>query len=137
MYAYTNTLEALVFFRLDPRSPVPLYAQIADQLRVAIVARELAPEAPLDSVRALAGQLRVNPATVVQAYRQLEVEGFVEMRHGSGTYVRDIGAELRARTQESQARDLVRALIEEAGKRGIRPDALRAAFDKLTRDRQP
>ena len=126
-----------MFFRLDPRSPVPLYAQIAEQLRVAIVARELAPEAALDSVRALAGSLRVNPATVVQAYRQLEVEGFVEMRHGSGTYVRDIGAELRTRSQESQARDLVRGLIEEAGRRGIRLDALRAAFDKLTRERQP
>ncbi|HET7042478.1 MAG TPA: GntR family transcriptional regulator [Gemmatimonadales bacterium] len=137
VYAYTNTLEAPVFFRLDPRSPVPLYAQVADQLRVAIVARELPAGSPLDSVRALAGRLRINPATVVQAYRQLEAEGFVEMRHGSGTYVRDIGAELRTRTQESQARDLVRALIEEAGKRGIRPDALRVAFDKLTRERTP
>ena len=126
-----------MFFRLDPRSPVPLYAQIAEQLRVAIVARELAPETPLDSVRALAGQLRINPATVVQAYRQLEVEGFVEMRHGSGTYVRDIGTELRAKSQDSQARDLVRGLIEEAGKRGIRADALRAAFDKVIRERQP
>ena len=126
-----------MFFRLDPRSPVPLYAQIAEQLRVAIVARELGTGTPLDSVRALAGQLRINPATVVQAYRQLEVEGFVEMRHGSGTYVRDIGAELRTRNQESQARDLVRGLIEEAGKRGIRVDALRHAFEKLTRERQP
>ena len=125
-----------MFFRLDPRSPVPLYAQIAEQLRVAIVAQELAPDTPLDSVRALAGRLRVNPATVVQAYRQLEVEGFVEMRQGSGTYVRAIGADLRTATQESQARELIRGMIEEAGKRGIRLDALRAAFDKLTRERQ-
>ena len=123
-----------MFHRLDPRSPVPLYAQIAEQLRVSIVGRELAPETPLESVRALAGRLRVNPATVVQAYRQLEIEGFVEMRQGSGTYVRDIGTELRARSQETQARDLVRGLIEEAGKRGIRVDALRAAFDKLSRE---
>lgn len=125
-----------MFFRLDPRSPVPLYAQIAEQLRVAIVAQELAADTPLDSVRALAGRLRVNPATVVQAYRQLEVEGFVEMRQGSGTYVRAIGADLRTSTQESQARELIRGMIEEAGKRGIRLDALRAAFDKLTREKQ-
>lgn len=125
-----------MFFRLDPRSPVPLYAQIAEQLRVAIVAQELVADTPLDSVRGLAGRLRVNPATVVQAYRQLEVEGFVEMRQGSGTYVRAIDAGLRASTQESQARELVRGVIEEAGKRGIRLDALRAAFDKLTREKQ-
>ena len=126
-----------MFYRLDPRSPVPLYAQIAEQLREAIVCRELAAETPLDSVRALAGRLRVNPATVVQAYRQLEIEGFVEMRQGSGTYVREIGTELRSRSQESQARDLVRGLIAEAGKRGIRLEALRAAFDALSRERQP
>lgn len=125
-----------MFFRLEPRSPVPLYAQIAEQLRVAIVAQELAPNTPLDSVRTLAGRLRVNPGTVVQAYRQLEVEGFVEMRQGSGTYVRAIGADLRTSTQEAQARELVRALIEEAGKKGIRLEALRAAFDKLTREKQ-
>ncbi|MEO6067634.1 MAG: GntR family transcriptional regulator [Gemmatimonadales bacterium] len=121
-------------FRLDPRSPVPLYAQIAEQLRVAIVARDLTPDTLLDSVRALAGRLRINPATVVQAYRQLEVEGFVEMRQGSGTFVRDIGTELRSREQESQARELVKVLIEEAGKRGIRIEALRTAFDRLTRE---
>jgi GntR family transcriptional regulator len=132
LYAYTNTLEVAVFNRLDPRSPVPLYAQIADQLRVAIVARDLLPDTPLDSVRALAGRLRINPATVVQAYRQLEVEGYVEMRQGSGTYVREIGSDLRAKAQESQARELVRGLLEEAGRRGIKIDALRAAFEGLT-----
>ena len=35
----------------------------------------------------LAGSLRVNPATVVQAYRDLASDGFVEMRHGQGTFV--------------------------------------------------
>ena len=132
LYAYTNTLEVAVFNKLDPRSPVPLYAQIADQLRVAIVARDLLPDTPLDSVRALAGRLRINPATVVQAYRQLEVEGYVEMRQGSGTYVREIGSDLRAKAQEAQARELVRGLLEEAGRRGIKIEALRSAFDGLT-----
>lgn len=126
-----------MFIRLDPRSPVPLYAQLAEQFRVAIVARDLPPDTALESVRALAGRLRINPATVVQAYRQLETEGFVEMRQGSGTYVRDIGPDLRGRAQESQARELVRALIEEAGKRGIRMEALRTAFERLTKERQP
>lgn len=121
-------------YKLDPRSPVPLYAQLAEQLRVAIVARDLPPDTLLDSVRALAARLRINPATAVQAYRQLEVEGFVEMRQGSGTYVRDIGTELRGRVQETQARELVKGLIEEAGKRGIRLEALRLAFDRLTKE---
>ena len=117
-----------MFDRLDPRSPIPLYAQLADRLKVAIVARELPPGTLLESVRALAARLRVNPATVVQAYRQLETEGFVEMRQGSGSYVREIGGELRAREQRREAEQLVRALVKEAGDRGIHIDILRAAF---------
>ena len=117
-----------MFDRLDPRSPTPLYAQIADRLKVAIVARELSPGTLLDSVRALAIRLRVNPATVVQAYRQLETEGFVEMRQGSGSYVKEIASDLRTREQRHEAEQLVRTLVKEAGDRGIHIDPLRAAF---------
>ena len=117
-----------MFDRLDPRSPIPLYAQVADRIKVAIVARELPPGTLLESVRALAARLRINPATVVQAYRQLETEGFVEMRQGSGSYVREVSSELRAREQRREAEQLVRALLKEAGDRGIHIDVLRAAF---------
>jgi len=120
-----------VFERLDPRSPTPLYAQIADRLKVAIVARELVPGTLLESVRGLATRLRINPATVVQAYRQLETEGFVEMKQGSGSFVREVSSELRTREQTRQAETLVRALISEAGSRGIHIDQLRAAFAKV------
>ena len=121
-----------MFDRLDPRSPIPLYAQVADRIKVAIVARELPPGTLLESVRALAARLRINPATVVQAYRQLETEGFVEMKQGSGSFVREVTSELRAREQTRQAEALVRALISEAGSRGIAIDQLRAAFAKLS-----
>jgi len=121
-----------VFERLDPRSPTPLYAQIADRVKVAIVTRELPPGTLLESVRGLAARLRINPATVVQAYRQLETEGYVEMRQGSGSYVREINSDLRTREQGRQAEALVRALLAEAGARGIQIEVLRAAFAKLS-----
>jgi len=54
--------------------------------------------AALPSVRQLASQLRVNPATVVQAYRQLEEVGVVESRQGAGTFVRQL-AEPKARSR--------------------------------------
>ncbi|MFI5236072.1 MAG: GntR family transcriptional regulator [Gemmatimonadales bacterium] len=117
-----------MFERIDPRSPTPLYAQIAERIKVAIAAGELAPGAALESVRALAGQLRVNPATVVQAYRELEGEGFVEMRQGSGTFVRVLSAERRSRQRDAQARQLVRAMLAEAARLGVTPTELRAAI---------
>ena len=116
-----------MFDQVDPRSPTPLYDQIADRIRVAVAAGELRAGDPLPSVRRLAGRLRVNPATVVQAYRALEAEGFVEMRQGSGTFVLDIGATRRDVERGDQARHLVRDLLAEAGRRGLSAqDILRA-----------
>src|SRR5205823_2190185 len=82
-----------MFDHVDPRSPTPLYAQIATRLRVAIAAGELRPGEALPSVRQLAGRLRINPATVVQAYRELEMEGLVNTRQGAGTFVQDVAPE--------------------------------------------
>jgi len=116
-----------VFDRLDPRSPVPLYAQIAARLRLAVAAGDLRAGEHLPSVRQLAARLRVNPATVVQAYRDLEAEGFVEMRHGAGTFVREVVAERRASERAEQADRLVRQMIQRAGQLGIAPEELRRA----------
>jgi GntR family transcriptional regulator len=116
-----------VFEHIDPRSPTPIYAQIANRLRVAIATGQLQPATALPSVRQLAAQLRVNPATVVQAYRHLEVEGFVEMRQGAGTFVREVAPEARARERAQQASALVRQLLAEAGRLGVSLSELRAA----------
>jgi GntR family transcriptional regulator len=108
-----------MFDEIDARSPVPLYEQIAARIRVAVAAEEYRAGDALPSVRQLAVSLRVNPATVVQAYRDLEREGFVEMRHGAGTYVRAVAATVREAERQRQARGLVRALLAEAARRGI------------------
>jgi GntR family transcriptional regulator len=117
-----------VFEHLDARSPTPLYAQIASRIRVAIAAGELRPAAALPSVRHLAAQLRVNPATVVQAYRDLEAEGFVEMRQGSGTFVREVAPDRRARERGQQATTLVREMLARAGHLGVSLQELQAAI---------
>ena len=80
-----------MFDAIDARSPVPLYEQIAARLRLAIAGQELATGEALPSVRQLAAALRVNPATVVQAYRELEGEGYVELRHGASSPKRRMG----------------------------------------------
>ncbi|MTI95940.1 MAG: PLP-dependent aminotransferase family protein [Firmicutes bacterium] len=74
--------------RLDHDSDIPLYRQIADQLRQAIDAGSLAPGSKLPSIRQLSGELQVNSVTIVTAYRLLEQEGYAWPRPGSGTYVR-------------------------------------------------
>jgi DNA-binding transcriptional regulator YhcF (GntR family) len=117
-----------MFEELDPRSPTPLYAQIANRLRVAIATGEVHAGTALPSVRQLAAKLRVNPATVVQAYRDLEHEGFVEMRQGAGTFVRELPPEGRARERARQAAALVRHMLTEAGRLGVSLHELQAAI---------
>jgi GntR family transcriptional regulator len=117
-----------LFEDLDPRSPTPLYAQIANRLRGAIAAGEVRAGSALPSVRQLAAQLRVNPATVVQAYRDLEGEAFVEIRQGAGTFVREVAPEGRARERARQAAALVRQLLADAGRLGVSLHELQAAI---------
>lgn len=120
-----------MFSQIDPRSATPLYAQIANRIKVAIAAGELAPGSGLPSVRQLAGKLRINPATVVQAYRELETEGFVELRQGAGTFVRELGVETRSRERAHQARQFARRMLSEASRLRISPQELRAALTQI------
>ena len=72
---------------LDPHDRRPLYLQIIDEVRRAVVVGTLRPEDPLPSVRELSSELAVNPRTVSQAYQELEREGVLYMRRGHGTFV--------------------------------------------------
>jgi GntR family transcriptional regulator len=118
-----------MFERIDPRSPTPIYAQIAERVRVAVAAGELTKGDGLPSVRALATRLRVNPATVVQAYRELEQEKLVEMRQGAGTFILEMSTDSRARERTAAAKRLVRGLMEEAARLGIQRDDIKKALN--------
>ena len=117
-----------MFDQIDPRSATPLYAQIANRIKVAVASGDLRPGSGLPSVRQLAGQLRINPATVVQAYRELEVEGFVEMRQGAGTFVREVEPARRSRQIDHEAIRLVREILAEAGRLGLSGEDIRDAL---------
>lgn len=119
-----------MFDTVDPRSPTPLYAQIADRIRVAVAAGELAPGESLPSVRTLASTLRVNPATVVQAYRELERDRIVDMRQGAGTFVAQVPAEQRAAERAAAARRFVQQVLADAARLGLSPADLRTALDR-------
>ncbi|HET8675070.1 MAG TPA: PLP-dependent aminotransferase family protein [Blastocatellia bacterium] len=72
---------------LDTSSPVPLYRQLYEGLRHAILSGQLRPSARLQSTRELAAELGVSRNTVMNAFEQLLAEGYLEGQVGSGTYV--------------------------------------------------
>lgn len=73
--------------KLDPLSAVPLYRQIYDELRSAILTGRLCARTRLPSTRRMAAELNISRNTIVNAYEQLLAEGYVEGEIGSGTYV--------------------------------------------------
>ena len=119
-----------MFEEIDPRSPNPLWGQIAARVRVAIAAGELHPGEALPSVRELAKRLRVNPATVAQAYKELAREGFVETRHGAGTFIREVSANRREKERKHRAEELVRVMLENGARLGISAGELAAALQE-------
>ena len=126
-----------MFEHLDPASPTPLYAQLAERLRAAIAAGDLAPGELLPSVRQLAVRLRLNPGTVAQAYRDLEAGGLVELRQGSGTYVRELTPNRRAAEQAALSSRLANEMLARAVGLGLSGEdllnALRTALGEKRR----
>ena len=122
-------MRVILFHDIDARSPIPLYAQIAERVRLAIATGALGSAALLPSVRQLAAELRVNPATVIQAYRELESQGYVEIRHGAGTFVRELAPGRRAKERSKHAVRLVRRLIAEARRNGVSMAELQQAIE--------
>ena len=91
--------------KIDPRSHIPIYLQIADGIRAGIAAGLHRPGETLPSLRALAIEVQVNPNTVQKAYDELEREGLVYSRRGRGLFVAERGtASAQTGTQQTVRR---------------------------------
>jgi GntR family transcriptional regulator len=78
-----------VLLRIDPSDATPIWSQIEEGIRRLVASGALKPGAPVPSVRELASELRINPATVVRGYQRLAEDGILTVRRGDGTYVAD------------------------------------------------
>lgn len=106
-------------FRIDPSDRRPLYLQIVDEVRRARLLDLLAVDEPLPSVRQLAADLRINPNTVAQAYRELEREGVVHVRRGQGTFLTPSAGEDAALDRSALARDVALRAILDGARHGL------------------
>ncbi|MCR4963852.1 MAG: GntR family transcriptional regulator [Firmicutes bacterium] len=74
-------------FSIDYRSDKPLYQQLVDNIERLTLCGVLAPESRLPSVRALAGELSINPNTIQKAYTELESRGVIFTLPGKGAFI--------------------------------------------------
>jgi len=77
----------MIEFRLNPRSGVPTYLQLVQQVKQAVRLGVLQPGDQLPTVKEVVARLAINPNTVLKAYRELDREGLVDARRGQGTFL--------------------------------------------------
>jgi GntR family transcriptional regulator len=117
----------MLVVNLDPSDARPLYLQIMDEVRRALVIGALRAEDPVPSVRELASQLVVNPRTVLQAYQELERAGVLYVKRGQGTF---IAASARA-DRHALAHDVARRALLDARRSGLAVSELVAAIRRV------
>ncbi len=100
--------------RISDQDGVPIYVQLVRQIKYLVSSGRLAAGEQLPPVRKLAEQLLINPNTVARAYRELESEGLVTSRQGSGVFVADGVSPLARREQQRLLVERIDVLLTEA-----------------------
>jgi GntR family transcriptional regulator len=125
-----------MLFKPNAASGVPIYLQLMDQVKHAIETGALRPGEQLPGLRKVAEQLVMNPNTVAKAYRELEHEGVIELRQGTGAFV----AERTDRKREQRfhsAQPVAEAAIRRLAALGISEEEMRRLFEsEMTRLRE-
>jgi DNA-binding transcriptional regulator YhcF (GntR family) len=120
-------------FRLDGSSGVPPYLQLVQQVRQSLLLGYLSAGDRLPTVKEVAGELAINPNTVVKAYRQLEHEGLAAGRPGQGTFITGTLEPPSARASEALRRSLEKWL-REAADAGLSDEAVTALIAAVRHD---
>src|SRR6266508_3232028 len=118
-----------MLFRPNPSSGVPIYLQLMEQVKHAVETGALRPGEQLPGIRPLAEELVMNPNTVAKAYRELEHEGVIELRHGSGAFVSPSARARKLAETVRGAQSVVAGTIEKLRTRGISDDEIRRLFE--------
>jgi len=118
-----------MFVRPNPSSGVPIYLQLMEQVKHAIETGALRPGEQLPGIRPLSEELVINSNTVAKVYRELEHEGVVELRQGSGAFVSQNARAKRLAEALRTGQALVSGAVEKLRARGIGDDEIRRMFE--------
>jgi GntR family transcriptional regulator len=118
-----------MYFKLTPTGGQPLYLQLMQQIRHATESGALRDGDQLPGIRTLAEELVVSPNTVAKAYSELEHDGLLEVRHGTGAFVTLNRRGKTLADHVSQAAERVGKLIDELRSDGLHDDEIRRVFE--------
>ena len=116
---------------ISTSSASPIYEQIAQQVREAILTGELAEGTLLPSIRALANDLRISVITTKRAYAELEKAGLVSTVQGKGTFVTGGNLELLREEHLRHVEQLIGQAVADAKAAGLTAQELHEMLDLL------
>src|ERR687897_1982469 len=117
-----------MLFKPNPSSGVPIYLQLMEQVKHGVETGALRPGDQLPGIRPLSEELVINPNTVAKAYRELEHEGVIELRHGAGAFVSPNAGAKKATGKFRAGQAVVAAAIERLRARGVTDEEIRRVF---------
>ena len=118
-----------MLLRPNPSSGVPIYLQLMEQVKHAIETGAIRPGEQLPGMRPLAEDLVINPNTVAKAYRELEHEGVIELRHGAGAFVSENAGAKKLTDKLRAGQAIVAAAVEKLHARGVTDEEIRRLFE--------
>jgi GntR family transcriptional regulator len=118
-----------MFDDLDPRSPDPLYLQLAQRIKRLIAVGALRPGERVPAVRELASKARVNRNTAARVIQLLETQGLIWTRVGHGSFVSDDACARACGSELAALDDAIDGLIEFARRRGFDAAYLRTQLE--------
>ncbi len=118
-----------MLFRLKSIAGQPLYLQLMQQIRHAIENGILLDGDQLPGIRSLAQELVISPTTVSKAYSELEHEGFLDLRQGSGAFISASRSPTKRVQSFQEASRHVLELIDSLRSDGLRDDEIRRIFE--------
>jgi GntR family transcriptional regulator len=121
--------------RIEPRSQLPVYVQLQEQLKFLILSGELEPGARLPTAKQLGGYLQINRNTVLKAYQELVRDGLIECRRGAGCSVLEQPAGLPS-SVFANLLEVIDDAIEQASELGVGPDDFAALAYSRAKQRQ-
>lgn len=116
---------------ISNQSGVPIYEQIKEQIKIAILTGTLVENAPLPSLRQLARDLQVSLVTTTRAYSELELEGFVQTMPGKGVYVKKINDDFIRDKYLKEAQEALSAAVKCGRLAGLSVDDLHKMLDMI------
>ncbi len=118
-----------MLFRPNPSSGVPIYLQLMEQVKHSIETGALRPGEQLPGIRPLAEELVINPNTVAKAYRELEHDGVIELRHGAGAFVSGNARAKKLTDKFRAGQTIVAGAVERLHARGVTDEEIRRMFE--------